>query len=73
VIYFLKQRQPIDLCNGEVRRFLCGTGWIINYCLEELLALKGLCPMREDTVVVILTTFACLKRLHVKKLHLLRN
>jgi hypothetical protein len=22
--YFLKQRYPVDLCNGEVRCFLCG-------------------------------------------------
>jgi hypothetical protein len=29
--YFLKQRQPVDLCNGEVLCFLCGTDWIIKY------------------------------------------
>jgi hypothetical protein len=23
--YFLKQRQPVDLCNGEELCFLCGT------------------------------------------------
>jgi hypothetical protein len=23
--YLLKQRQPVDLCNGEVWCFLCGT------------------------------------------------
>jgi hypothetical protein len=32
--YFLKQRQPADLCNGEVWCFLCGTDWI-KYYLDE--------------------------------------
>jgi hypothetical protein len=34
--YFLKQLQPIDLCNGEVLCFVCGTDWIIKYYLDEL-------------------------------------
>jgi hypothetical protein len=34
--YFLKHRQPVDLCNGEVLCFLCGTDWIIKYSLDEL-------------------------------------
>jgi hypothetical protein len=34
--YFLKQRQPVDLCNGEVRCFLCGTDGILNYYSDEL-------------------------------------
>jgi hypothetical protein len=34
--YFLKQRQPVDLYNGEVRCFLCGTDWILVYYLDEL-------------------------------------
>jgi hypothetical protein len=34
--YFLKQRQPVDLCNGEVLCFLCGTDWILKYYLDEL-------------------------------------
>jgi hypothetical protein len=34
--YFLKQRQPVDLCNGEVWCFLCGTDWILKYYLDEL-------------------------------------
>jgi hypothetical protein len=29
--YFLKQRQPVDLCNGEVLCFLCGTDYIYIY------------------------------------------
>jgi hypothetical protein len=34
--YFLEQRQPVYLCNGEVSCFLCGTDWIIKYYLDEL-------------------------------------
>jgi hypothetical protein len=34
--YFLKQYQPVDLCNGEVLCFLCGTDWILKYYLDEL-------------------------------------
>jgi hypothetical protein len=37
--YFLKQRQPIDLCNGEVLCFLYDTELIIKY-FHELLRLK---------------------------------
>jgi hypothetical protein len=33
---FLKQRQPVDLRNGEVWYFLCGTDWIIKYHIDEL-------------------------------------
>jgi hypothetical protein len=33
---FLKQRQPVDLCNGEVRYLLCGTDWILKYYWDEL-------------------------------------
>jgi hypothetical protein len=33
--YFLKQHQSVDLCNGEVLCFLCGTEWIIKYYLDE--------------------------------------
>jgi hypothetical protein len=28
--YFLKQRYPVDLCNGEVRCLLRGTDWILK-------------------------------------------
>jgi hypothetical protein len=34
--YFLKQRWPVDLCNGEELCFLCGTDWILKYYLDEL-------------------------------------
>jgi hypothetical protein len=34
--YFLKQHQPVDLCNGEVLCSLWGTDWILKYCLDEL-------------------------------------
>jgi hypothetical protein len=34
--YFLKQRQPVDLCNGEVWCFLRGTDLILKYYLDEL-------------------------------------
>jgi hypothetical protein len=34
--YFLKQGQPVDLCNGEELCFLCGTDWIIKYYVDEL-------------------------------------
>jgi hypothetical protein len=34
--YFLNQRQPADLCNGEALCFLCGTDWILKYYLDEL-------------------------------------
>jgi hypothetical protein len=34
--YFLKQRQPVDLCDGEVLCFLCGTDWILKYYLDEI-------------------------------------
>jgi hypothetical protein len=33
--YFRKQRKPVDLCNGEVWCFLCGTDWILKYYLDE--------------------------------------
>jgi hypothetical protein len=33
--YFLKQRSPVDLCKGEVRRFLCGTDWILKCYSDE--------------------------------------
>jgi hypothetical protein len=36
--YFLKHRQPADLCNGEELCFLCGTDWIIKCYLDELRA-----------------------------------
>jgi hypothetical protein len=28
--YFLKQRSPVDLCNGEVLRFLCGKTAVLS-------------------------------------------
>jgi hypothetical protein len=31
-----KQRQPVDVFNGEVLCFLCGKDWILNRCLDEL-------------------------------------
>jgi hypothetical protein len=34
--YFHKQHQPVDLCNGGVLCFLCGTDWIVKYYLDEL-------------------------------------
>jgi hypothetical protein len=34
--YFLKQRYPVDLCNGEVSCSLWGTDWILKYCLDAL-------------------------------------
>jgi hypothetical protein len=34
--YFLKQSQSVDLRNGEVLCFLCGTDWILKYYLDEL-------------------------------------
>jgi hypothetical protein len=34
--YFLKHHQSLDLCNGEVLCFLCGTEWIIKYYLDQL-------------------------------------
>jgi hypothetical protein len=34
--YFLRQRLPVDLCNGEELCFLCGTDWILKYYLDEL-------------------------------------
>jgi hypothetical protein len=34
--YFLKQHQPVYLCNGEELCFLCGTDWILKYYLDEL-------------------------------------
>jgi hypothetical protein len=34
--YFLKQRQPPDVCSGQVLCFLCGTDWILKYYLEAL-------------------------------------
>jgi hypothetical protein len=33
---FLKQHEPVDLCNGEVLCFLCGTDRIIKYYSDEL-------------------------------------
>jgi hypothetical protein len=34
--YLLEQREPVDLCDGEVLCFLCGTDWILKYYLDEL-------------------------------------
>jgi hypothetical protein len=34
--HFLKQHLPVDLWNGEVLCFLCGTAWILKYYSEEL-------------------------------------
>jgi hypothetical protein len=34
--YFLKQHQPVNLCNGNVLCFLCGKEWILKYYLDEL-------------------------------------
>jgi hypothetical protein len=34
--YFLKQRQPVDLCNGEVFCFPWGTDLIIKFYLDAL-------------------------------------
>jgi NADH:ubiquinone oxidoreductase subunit E len=34
--YLPKQRQPVDLCNGEVLCFLCGTDCILKYYSDEL-------------------------------------
>jgi hypothetical protein len=34
--YFLKQHQPVDLCNGEVCCSLWGTDWNLKYYLDEL-------------------------------------
>jgi hypothetical protein len=34
--YFLKQHQSVNLCNGEVLSFLCGTDWILKYYVDEL-------------------------------------
>jgi hypothetical protein len=33
--YFLKQRKPVDPCGGEELCFLCGTGWILKYYLDD--------------------------------------
>jgi hypothetical protein len=34
--YFPTQHLPVDLCNGEVQCFLCGTDWILKHYLDEL-------------------------------------
>jgi hypothetical protein len=34
--YFLKQRWPVDRCNGEVWCSLWGTDWILKYYLDEI-------------------------------------
>jgi hypothetical protein len=34
--YFLKRRQQVDLCNGEVWCFLCSTDLMLKYHLDEL-------------------------------------
>jgi hypothetical protein len=34
--YFLQQRKPVDIRNGEVWCFLSGTDWILKYYLGEL-------------------------------------
>jgi hypothetical protein len=34
--YVLKQRYPVDLCNGEELCFLCGTDWIRIYRADEI-------------------------------------
>jgi hypothetical protein len=34
--YFIKQRQPVDLSNGEELCFLRGTDWILKCYLDEL-------------------------------------
>jgi hypothetical protein len=34
--YFINQRYPVDLCNGEELCFLCGTDLILKYYLDEL-------------------------------------
>jgi hypothetical protein len=39
--YFLKQHQPVDLCNGEVLRSFWGTDWILKCYLDELRASEG--------------------------------
>jgi hypothetical protein len=51
--YFLKQRQPVDLCNGEVLCFLCGTDWILK-CYLESFSFKGLIVIK----VVLLSSFS---------------
>jgi hypothetical protein len=33
--HFLKHGYLVNLCNGEVLCFLCGTGWILKYYLDE--------------------------------------
>jgi hypothetical protein len=35
-VYFFKQHQPVELCNGEVWCSLWGTDWILKYYLDEL-------------------------------------
>jgi hypothetical protein len=40
VNHFLKQHQPIDLCNGEALCFLCGRNRVIKYDLNEFRASK---------------------------------
>jgi hypothetical protein len=34
--YFFKQHQPVDLNNGEVLCFLCGTDCILKYYLDKI-------------------------------------
>jgi hypothetical protein len=43
--YFLKQRQPVDLCNCEVLCFLWGTDWILKYYLDKLRLQRDNCDI----------------------------
>jgi hypothetical protein len=55
--YFLKQRQLVDLCNGEVLCFLCGTDWILKYYLDDLsLSLR----LQRVNNIAFETNFLCL-------------
>jgi hypothetical protein len=38
---FLKQRQPVDLCDGHVLCFACGAYSILKYHLDELRLQRG--------------------------------
>jgi hypothetical protein len=38
---YFKRHQPLDLCNGKVWCFLCGTDWIFKYYLDELSDCNG--------------------------------
>jgi hypothetical protein len=57
---FLKQRWPINICNGDVLCFLCRRNWIFKYNVGEL-CLQGVTALlhvvqREDLYSGILTT-----------------